>query len=728
MNTRKLNMRHWAALFAAALLIASPVGMTSCKEDISEDAYAVKQKDSMMDYITKNPELSMIKRIFDEVKLGNSADASALSSVLSARGNYTVFAPDNHAITAYLNAKGFNSLEVDSVADPERKEALVELKNHIALSCVIDNGTTTAYELADLTGFSGTIPTTNLSNRFLDIKEVDGEIVINVDSRITTPNVEVSNGMCHVVDKVIAPSIQNLATLIKAADNMRTMGTLLEVTGWADSLQLKTKEEMDFQNKYIEYAGTSHLNASNNKPYEYQATRKIAYTAFVETDEVLFNDWGIPMPEYDSITEKVNNWEPIIQALEAKCAQVLGGNDAPGDYKNPKNAVNIFMAYHLLDGGMAPSQFVQHFNEYGYDFGADSKNPQQAKYTVNVWDYFVTKGNPRGLLKITQIPTTHEYFINRVSEHKNDFGEDYSEVGVLYGYDGKQLNAVGQQGLNIKINTKNGENENNALNGFYYPIDHVLVYNEATRDALAKERIRIDVASLMPELYSNGLRGTAARYFPNGYFKNVLYETNLSELCYTKDGYDPASGGAWKDYQGDEFLICGRYDFVFRLPPVPTSGTYELRMGASFNNLRGMFQVYIAEEHPLNQIAIGLPIDQRESVSMFPGNPWVKDGDDATTNRENDRNLRNQGYMKAPNYFASTSAHGATGLDDLARNATPGNPAVRRILTTRYFDKNKVYYLRFKSALQATNKQFMLDYFEFVPKSVIDAAVPEDIW
>ncbi|EJW98042.1 hypothetical protein EVA_13852, partial [gut metagenome] len=24
--------------------------------------------------------------------------------------------------------------------------------------------------------------------------------------------------------------------------------------------------------------------------------------------------------------------------------------------------------------------------------------------------------------------------------------------------------------------------------------------------------------------------------------------------------------------------------------------------------------------------------------------------------------------------------------------------------------------------------QFMLDYFEFVPKSVIDAAVPEDIW
>ncbi|EJW98718.1 fasciclin domain protein [gut metagenome] len=249
MNTRKLNMKHWVALFASALLIASPVGITSCKEDISEDAYAVKQKDSMMDYITKNDSLSMIKRIFDEVQLGNSTDASSLSSVLSARGNYTVFAPDNKAITAYLTAKGFNSLNVDSVAEPERKKALVELKKHIALSCVIDNGTTTAYELADLTGFSGTIPITNLSNRFLDIKEVDGEIVINVDSRIKVPNVEVSNGMCHVVDKVIAPSIQNLATLIKAADNMRTMGTLLEVTGWADSFTVEDQGRNGFSNQ-----------------------------------------------------------------------------------------------------------------------------------------------------------------------------------------------------------------------------------------------------------------------------------------------------------------------------------------------------------------------------------------------------------------------------------------------------------------------------------------------
>lgn len=728
MKTNKLNMRRWTALFTAALLIASPVGFISCKEDISEDAYAVKQKDSMMDYIAKNPELSMIKRIFDEVRLGNDEQASSLTSVLSARGNYTVFAPDNEAVMKYLVSKGYNSLEADSVAEPERKEALAELKSHMALSCVIDNGTTTAYELADLTGFSGTIPTTNLSNRFLDIKQVEGEVVLNVDSRITTPNVEVSNGMCHVVDNVIAPSIQNLATLIKDAGNMRTMGTLLEVTGWADSLQLKTKEEMDFQTKYIEYAGTKHLNPSNNKGYDYQATRKVAYTAFVETDEVLFNDWGIPMPEYDELSEKVTNWDPIIQALEAKCTEVLGGNAAPGDYKNPKNAVNIFVAYHLLDGGMASSQFVQHFNEYGYDFGPDSKNPQQSKYTVNVWDYFVTKGNPRGLIKITQLPQSKDFYLNRVSQHKNDFGEDYSEVKVLYGYDAAMYNAVGQQGLNIKVNIKNGEYENNGLNGFYYPIDHVLVYNEVTREALAKERIRVDVASLMPELYSNGIRGKAARYFPNGYFKNILHETNLSDLCYTKDGYDPASGGGWKDYQGDEFLVCGRYDFILRLPPVPATGTYELRIGASFNNLRGMFQVYIAEDDPLKQIAIGLPIDQRESVSMFPGKPWVIDGDDAVTNRENDRNLRNQGYMKAPNYFANSSAHGATGLNDLARNATPENPAVRRILITRSFDKNKVYYLRFKSALQATNKQFMLDYLEFVPKAVIDGVEPEDIW
>ena len=82
-----------------------------------------------------------------------------------------------------------------------------------------------------------------------------------------------------------------------------------------------------------------------------------------------------------------------------------------------------------------------------------------------------------------------------------------------------------------------------------------------------------------------------------------------------------------------------------KLPPVPESGTYELRLGTSNNELRTMVTVYLGDS-PYNAQPVGLPIDQREAVSNIPGNPWKQDTGDEETDRENDRNLRNQGYMK----------------------------------------------------------------------------------
>ena len=53
---------------------------------------------------------------------------------------------------------------------------------------------------------------------------------------------------------------------------------------------------------------------------------------------------------------------------------------------------------------------------------------------------------------------------------------------------------------------------------------------------------------------------------------------------------------------------------------------------------------------------------------------------------------------------------------------------MRRILETRYFERNKTYYLRFKSAIESDVTQLMLDYFEFVPKNIYNGELPEDIW
>lgn len=724
MKSNIFKMGRLTVLLAAVLAFGAPFTLTSCKEDISEDEYAVATKQTITDYISEHDSLSLIKALFDEVKLGNLENASVLTSVFSSRGNYTVFAPTNDAVQAYMDSVvGHQNAAIAELPDDQKKR--------IALNCVIDNGSTAAYETADFSSFVGTnvIPVSNLNNRRLNISELNDNFYVNDNAKILTAfsNVELSNGMLHVVDHVISPSVKTVAQLIKDSKNMRIMGKLLEVTGWADSLALNSEEEEEYETQNVGYAG-SKKNFPGVDNFDYQITRKVAYTAFVETDEVLANDWGVPAPAYNEETGEIDNWADIMSVIEDKCASLLAVSTDKGDYTNVNNAVNQFVGYHLLDGGLSADEFVQHFNEYGYNF-VDARNPSD-KYTVIVYDYYPTKCNPTGVLKITQLPDTKEFYLNRISNLRNGFPYqqgmgDYQEVP---GQPVKPqfVNKPGQNGCNIKVSLTNEGNDNNALNGYFYPIDHVLINNEETRTALASERIRVDVCTILPEILSNELRGRGAAYFLNGFFKNIMNESSGTEIYYLRQGY-AGVGSGWRDYQGDELLITGRFDFVIKLPPVPKDGTYEIRMGVSNNSLRTMMQPYFGNS-PYNMQPVSLPIDQREEVGNIPGKPWVADTGDEETDRENDRNLRNQGYMKGSNYMMPAgSTAGDDGVFQTNRNLS-GSPALRRILTTQYMERGKSYYMRFKSAIESSTGQFQLDYFELVPSEVVNGTIPEDIW
>ena len=186
---------------------------------------------------------------------------------------------------------------------------------------------------------------------------------------------------------------------------------------------------------------------------------------------------------------------------------------------------------------------------------------------------------------------------------------------------------------------------------------------------LASQRIRVDLVTMLPELFDNDVRGQKVYNFPTGYFENLTNESSVTQIYYMQEGR-VAHNGSWKDYQGDEFLFSGKYDFVLKLPPVPKTGSFELRMGFSMNSLRGMVLVYLGTS-PDQTTPVSLPIDLRESVSQIPGQPWV---DDATCVSvadiiENDRNLRNQNYMKAPQYMC------VSGEQNSCRNASPATPA-----------------------------------------------------
>lgn len=185
MKSNKLNISLLSLGLGCMMLFGSALTFTACKENISEDAFAIATKKTIEDYLTDKPKLSSIKNIFAQVKLGISEDASVVASALSARGNYTVFAPNNDAIAAYVS-------EVTNGESSDYNVLTEAQKSALALNCIIDNGDNSAYELADFPS-NGMFATTNLKDRRVSSKQdAEGDYVLNDVAKVVESNLEAS--------------------------------------------------------------------------------------------------------------------------------------------------------------------------------------------------------------------------------------------------------------------------------------------------------------------------------------------------------------------------------------------------------------------------------------------------------------------------------------------------------------------------------------------------------
>lgn len=511
--------------------------------------------------------------------------------------------------------------------------------------------------------------------------------------------------------QVAAPSV---VKLLKQAPNMRIWAKLLDATGWGAKMKPDAKAEKAFAEKYKAHAGTYPNNTVSSTPF--QAYRRQGFTLFAETDEVFNKEWGVPMPVYDEATQSITNWEAIKQVLNEQCGKIYS-NLKLGDLTDKDNAVNIFVATHLLNSNMqlANNSAVRHATEYGYTTGEDINEPS-TNYTVNVWDYYRTAWPQESkLLKITQTPDG-QFYLNRFSKYDNGLTGTYVETGTL------------QEGIlaHARNEVDNSVYNNVALDGSYHPIDNILSFNSDYASAMKSERVRMDFTTLLPEIASNNLRGKDA-YFPTDYFStltNVSPDTEI-QLLYASKG--------WVDYQGDELLVTGNYDFTLEVPAMPNDGSYELRMGYSVNEVRAKsLLTFICEDEAGNQGTWGEPLvlDQSEPVMANDGIAQ-KDADlnyDETLCAENDYALHKLGYMKAPAYFHKAGDSTSPARDELGRSYNGGN--MRRVLITSKMSPCKRYYIRFQSLDNSGLAQLHLDFIEFVPRLVDVAGEPyrEDVW
>ena len=144
-KTRKTFLCKFLVTCIAALSFAA------CSDKIDDSDLYVFKGESAYSYCAETEGLQKFAYLCSRVHLSGKSK-STVSELLSARGNYTVFAPSDDAIQSYLdsinNTPNFDiTLTSDSIAE------------YIVRNSIIDNGQTEAYLSTQFTVVRSAIPT-----------------------------------------------------------------------------------------------------------------------------------------------------------------------------------------------------------------------------------------------------------------------------------------------------------------------------------------------------------------------------------------------------------------------------------------------------------------------------------------------------------------------------------------------------------------------------------------
>ncbi|MFD2512558.1 fasciclin domain-containing protein [Pontibacter locisalis] len=180
---KKISIFIFAALLLSGCNNSEPA--TESSEVVTQDTEAMAteapmetEKPNIVALASNTPSLSTL------VKALQAAD---LAGTLQEGGPYTVFAPTDEAFAALPAGT------LDNLLKPENKQQLVDI-----LTYHVTEGNVMASDLSD-----GMMVNT-LNGKELKVM-INGDKVMINDATVTMPNVEASNGVVHVVDKVILP-------------------------------------------------------------------------------------------------------------------------------------------------------------------------------------------------------------------------------------------------------------------------------------------------------------------------------------------------------------------------------------------------------------------------------------------------------------------------------------------------------------------------------------------
>ena len=679
MNKLKYNI---LGLLCAALGMMS---LASCTDEPSSENFYTFTGEMASDYLKNRSQYSEFKEIVER---------AGLMDLLATYGHYTCFVPSNDAVNQYLRERGKSS--VNDLTDQDC--------DTIARTHLVNNMYTT-FEMSQ-----DRLPTANMLGRFiatsagLDENE-NAVIILEGLSKIyfELQDDSVENGVMQPIDRVIEKSNNYISDLLRDNPKISTFYNALLATKVVDQV-MKVEDETYDRTKYPKYYYRSHIWSEVAWVPD---TKKYGFTAFVEPDDVLESKYGIAKGDIKGLYDLACTlYDPVYPDDVNK----------PGhSFENLTDSINPlhrFMQYHFLTRYTAGTSDltpldVQAGKLQGVAFGFDEK-------LINPSDWFQTL-LPHTMIKVDKV-TVSEYIGPSIK------GERYvnRRYDDTYKIPGAHIDA-----------TIESDVIHDGLNGHYYYVDDIVAFSYDVQNKVQNARIRMDFSSVFPEVMTNGLRfegnylqddaqGTPDDsatpkngrnyYFPLGYLDGVTFSNCSVVLRRPHCNF-------WS-WQGDEWNLFGDYDFTFRLPPIPYSGDWQVRLGFCAIETRGVMQVYF------DGVPQGIPLDMTKYLNsdLYIGDRFVTDETAATYDKMTDEEkaeeqklLKNLGAYRSPRSTYHFPASGDA-------NYFVGNERTyRRILCQTYMDATKDHYIRFRVASdgkQGNNNEFMLDYLELVPKSV----------
>ncbi|MBR2359290.1 MAG: fasciclin [Bacteroidaceae bacterium] len=499
------------------------------------------------------------------------------------------------------------------------------------------------------------------------------------------------------IDSVtIGASTRMLSNRIAANDRISIYNAALQATGLASLIDSNFYDANYDASSYPRYYYRSDVH---NEVATVPDGKRKGYTLFVTPDSVLNVKYGIR-----NLRDLAVKAKSIYDQTYPADAGVYDD-----DYTHPKNPLNRYMRYTILTRDVRGWEYITireiHNGEIQGALGIRTEKMNPIDWYQTLLDGTMIKFEQLTVSKWQGNGIMNQRYANR----------RYDDVHQIEGA--------------LISPTVEDEYIQDAPNGRYFYVDDIVAFTPDVRDKVQDMRIRMDFSTIFPELMTHDIRlnGDPMKndndavaddafkngrnyYFPQGYLDGVTFRGNC-KFVYRRPHV------SYYVYCGDEMNVLGNYDIEFKLPPVPFAGTWQVRLGYTVANLRGVAQVYFDGEKQGEPIDLRLPLSH-ESIM---GNDFYEASYDEMTKEEkaqNQKELREKGYYRGP-------AGAYYGSDKSGEFVTlPYVP--RRVLCQLYIDNTKDHYLRIQCvsrSMTGNNNELMLDYIELVPKSVYD--VPE---